>query len=238
VGAVNEGDAGPVDTYLDGMFDRLAGTGAAGRRMLTEAEDHLRAATADACERGLDPAAAEREAVTRFGPPEVTQPAGGSTAGPIAITATVVGIGLAGYGVAGFLGSFMRALSGRYVPDCGSCSAQAGGHAGIGGLLGSTSVAVAATTLGLAALCAVAIAWSRSRRTGVASALWRNVAKPAVVVFSALAVILFGVAVSDGSAGLWSLAVHHVSTGAILLAFALLARHATPRLPSPAPLTA
>ena len=30
-----------VDRYLDALFDRLAGTGAAGRRALAEAEDHL-----------------------------------------------------------------------------------------------------------------------------------------------------------------------------------------------------
>jgi hypothetical protein len=33
-----------TDRYLDEMFDRLAGTGGAGRRALVEAEDHLRAA--------------------------------------------------------------------------------------------------------------------------------------------------------------------------------------------------
>jgi hypothetical protein len=58
---------GPVDQYLDEMFDRLAGTGAAGRRMLAEAESHLLAAVDDGRDRGLDADAAEREAIDRFG---------------------------------------------------------------------------------------------------------------------------------------------------------------------------
>src|SRR5690349_22729895 len=60
--------SGPVDRYLDELFDRLAGTGSAGRRVLVEAEDHLRTATAEGVQRGLSSDDAEREAVTRFGP--------------------------------------------------------------------------------------------------------------------------------------------------------------------------
>ncbi|MEU8238922.1 permease prefix domain 1-containing protein [Actinoplanes missouriensis] len=58
---------GPVEQYLDEMFDRLAGTGSAGRRMLAEAESHLLAAVDDARARGLDAEAAERAAIDRFG---------------------------------------------------------------------------------------------------------------------------------------------------------------------------
>jgi hypothetical protein len=60
---------GEIDRYLDEMFDRLAGTGAEGRRALAETEDHLRTAAADDVAQGLPVAAAERDAVTRFGPP-------------------------------------------------------------------------------------------------------------------------------------------------------------------------
>jgi hypothetical protein len=63
------GGGGDVDRHLDEMFDRLAGTGAAGRRALAEAEDHLRAAVADEISRGLPAARAERNAVERFGSP-------------------------------------------------------------------------------------------------------------------------------------------------------------------------
>jgi hypothetical protein len=58
-----------VETYLDELFDRLAGTGAAGRRALAEADDHLHSAVAEGIQRGLGQAEAEREAVDRFGPP-------------------------------------------------------------------------------------------------------------------------------------------------------------------------
>ena len=56
-----------IDRYLDELFDRLAGQGATGRRMLEEAADHLRAAAADKIEAGVPAERAEREAVARFG---------------------------------------------------------------------------------------------------------------------------------------------------------------------------
>jgi hypothetical protein len=58
-----------IERYLDELFDRLAGQGAAGRRALAEAEDHLRAAVADAVASGLPADQGERDVVTRFGPP-------------------------------------------------------------------------------------------------------------------------------------------------------------------------
>jgi hypothetical protein len=58
-----------IEWYLDELFDQLAGTGAAGRRALMEAEYHLRAVAADAITRGLPEDQAEHEAVSRFGPP-------------------------------------------------------------------------------------------------------------------------------------------------------------------------
>ena len=56
-----------VERYLDEMFDRLAGTGAAGRRALAETEDHLRAAVGAGMADGLPERQAEHEAVARFG---------------------------------------------------------------------------------------------------------------------------------------------------------------------------
>jgi hypothetical protein len=58
-----------IEWYLDELFDQLAGTGAAGRRALVEAEYHLRATAADAMARGLPEDQAGHEAVSRFGPP-------------------------------------------------------------------------------------------------------------------------------------------------------------------------
>jgi hypothetical protein len=60
-------EPGPVDRYLDDLFDRLAGTGAAGRRTLAEAEDHLRAAADQGEALGLSRSDAERRAVAAFG---------------------------------------------------------------------------------------------------------------------------------------------------------------------------
>ena len=57
----------PVESYLDELFDRLAGTGDAGRRMLSDAESHLAESAAAARERGLTELDAERDAVARFG---------------------------------------------------------------------------------------------------------------------------------------------------------------------------
>lgn len=56
-----------VENYLDDLFDHLAGTGGAGRRALTETEDHLRSATAELVASGLPEDMAARRAVTRFG---------------------------------------------------------------------------------------------------------------------------------------------------------------------------
>jgi hypothetical protein len=56
-----------IDRYLDELFDRLAGQGATGRRMLEEATDHLRMAVADKIEAGVPAERAEREAVAQFG---------------------------------------------------------------------------------------------------------------------------------------------------------------------------
>src|ERR1022692_118220 len=56
-----------VERYLDEMFNRLAGTGAPGRRVLAETEDHLRAAVAAGLAKGLAERQAEHEAVVRFG---------------------------------------------------------------------------------------------------------------------------------------------------------------------------
>ena len=58
-----------IEWYLEELFDQLAGTGAAGRRALIEAEYHLSATAADAMARGLPEDQAGHEAVSRFGRP-------------------------------------------------------------------------------------------------------------------------------------------------------------------------
>ncbi|MCP2323360.1 hypothetical protein HDA40_001867 [Hamadaea flava] len=104
-------DDGPVERYLDAMFDRLTGTGPAGRRMLAEAESHLLAATAEGRSRGLDHESAERQAVERFGSADdlarrVPRAAGNpwTTLRRLTIgTWAVAGTAVAWYGLSGIL---------------------------------------------------------------------------------------------------------------------------------------
>jgi len=56
-----------IDSYLDDLFDRLGGTGRAGRRLLLESEDHLRTAASEAMARGSTREEAESLAVESFG---------------------------------------------------------------------------------------------------------------------------------------------------------------------------
>jgi hypothetical protein len=114
-----------VERYLDEMFDRLAGTGAAGRRALAETEDHLRAAVAAGLAGGLPEQRAEHEAVLRFGPAALVagQVRRVHRAGPVraAVSAAwlVAGVGLSWLGVmfvaafffpAGFFPAALRLL--------------------------------------------------------------------------------------------------------------------------------
>ncbi|WP_250036703.1 HAAS signaling domain-containing protein [Paractinoplanes maris] len=104
-------DGGPVDRYLDEMFDLLSGTGADGRRLLTEAEEHLAEAAAEGRSRGLDAEAAEREAVQRFGAAAAVARRVPATAGPVRVSlrrlATVAwaltGLALTWFGLSGAL---------------------------------------------------------------------------------------------------------------------------------------
>jgi hypothetical protein len=56
-----------IERYLDNLFDHLGGQGAAGRRMLDEAADHLRSSAAEMAAAGVPQAEAERRAVAAFG---------------------------------------------------------------------------------------------------------------------------------------------------------------------------
>jgi hypothetical protein len=103
--------AGPVDHYLDEMFDLLAGSGADGRRMLIEAEEHLAEATAEGRARGLDAEAAEQAAVDRFGTAAAVARRVPSGDGAVRLSLrrwavgawAFVGAGLAWYGGSGVL---------------------------------------------------------------------------------------------------------------------------------------
>jgi hypothetical protein len=92
-----------IERYLDELFDQLAGTGAAGRRALLEAEYHLRAVAADAITRGLSQDQAEHEAVGRFGPPALvarTLRSAGRLNRGVSTAWLLAGLAACGFGVA------------------------------------------------------------------------------------------------------------------------------------------
>jgi hypothetical protein len=58
-----------IEHYLDRLLARLRGSARDVRRILAEAEEHLRDATAEAMAAGMDEREAQREAIARFGDP-------------------------------------------------------------------------------------------------------------------------------------------------------------------------
>jgi hypothetical protein len=193
---------GPVDRFLDELFDKLAGTGADGRRSVAEAEDHLRSAVAESVAAGADPERAEREAVERFGRPgaiatqlRVAHRGVGALIRPI-ITGTVW-VGLVGlvsevlgraFG-AGFVAGDTNGVTYtaarcadffEYVPNAGSCEAAASQHHW-GEVV---QYRVALGVLGLLALAGWALL---RRRTPLGGVAWRAPAPVVALVVAALA---------------------------------------------------
>jgi hypothetical protein len=60
-----------LDAYLDELLMRLRGKPRTARRLLVEAEDHLRTATLAGVAAGLEPVPAAHAAIERFGPPHL-----------------------------------------------------------------------------------------------------------------------------------------------------------------------
>lgn len=106
---------GPVDHYLDQLFDSLSGTGATGRRALTEAEDHLRSTVEELVAAGVPDEEAQRTAVSRFGNPAQVamglrraHDGIGAVLRPIFSGAWLLGaIGMIAIGVSGLIAEFL-----------------------------------------------------------------------------------------------------------------------------------
>lgn len=217
-------EPGAVDRLLDELFDELAGSGAAVRRALTEAEDHLAAAVADAMARGLTRAEAEAEAVSRFGAARpfatrlrtVYQGPAATLRQTIAGAGLVVAVGLLAVGLSGLVAEALGRAFGpafvagdaadvtytaqrctdffEYFPDAGTCAQAAALHHW-GEVV---EYRVAAGVLGLLAL----LGWWSARRT-----LWRGPAwRPSAPVVGIVLVALFGVS-GLGLIGLSSLQI-------------------------------
>lgn len=93
----------PIESYLDDLLTRLTGSPRRVRRMLAEAEEHLRS-TADGLEaRGMARAEAEAEAVRRFGSPDVVSGRAGRFVGLVRSVVGLVGVGLVSIGASGLL---------------------------------------------------------------------------------------------------------------------------------------
>ena len=143
-----------IERYLDELFDRLAGQGAAGRRALTEVEDHLRTAATDAVASGLAVDQAEHAAVTRFGSPAMVarqmRSADGATRRNRASSAAwlLAGLALVGLGTA-YLVSARRILQPQDCPVLLTSSCYMRDH-----LANSTASAVIAAAAGTALLLA------------------------------------------------------------------------------------
>lgn len=210
MGALSES---PVERHLDELFDRLAGTGSAGRRALAEAEDHLQSAVADARARGLDEDAAEREAVARFGPPariaaQLRATHGGlaALARPAFVGTWIVGaIGLIAVGLSGLVAELFGDFGGatfvagdapgvtytpercadyfEYTPNAPDCGAAAAMHHWGEVVTGRVAVGV----LGILALLALLVA---RRVTPLREPAWT----PPRGVVATVLIALFGVA--------------------------------------------
>jgi hypothetical protein len=219
---------GPADRYLDALFDRLAGTGNAGRRSMVEAEDHLRAASAAALSSGLDREAAERQAVQRFGAAgsiaaqlQITHRGVAALIRPLLAGAYTIGVvGALALGVSGLLSEISGHVFGaafvsgdingitytparcadyfEYFPDAGSCNAAAALHHW-GEVV---EYRVALGVLGL-----LALGFGLVLRRGLAGrwALWRPSAVAVALVTTALA--------GAAAVGLGGLSVLQLVTG-------------------------
>jgi hypothetical protein len=119
-GAGLPADGGPVEGYLDLLLVTFSGPPRQVRRMLAEAEAHLREAVDEGLAAGLSAQQAEAAAVRRMGPVHAITGNGAFFLRPTAALARrlavggslVAGVGLVGVGVAGAIAWLLAALYG------------------------------------------------------------------------------------------------------------------------------
>jgi hypothetical protein len=210
---MEHGMSDPVQIYLDELFDRLAGTGAAGRRALAEAEDHLTSAVATHTATGHSVPEAQRLAVAQFGDPVsfasgIARAQGGLVAllRPLFTGAWLLGgVGLVAIGLSGLVAEVFGRLAGarfvagdlpgvtytpqrcaeylEYFPTAGSCAEAAELHHW-------GEVVQYRAAAGLLGVVALAV-YAALRRVGpLKGGAWRPAAGPLALV----TVTLFGLA--------------------------------------------
>ena len=120
-----ENSRSPIEDYLDQLLTASARMAPRQRRhLLAEAEDHLRTDAHRGIARGLDPVAAEREAVSRFGGAgELVRADRGRNLSPLAMfgmqllnTGTLLaGLGAIAVGVSGLIAAVIRVIGGNHA---------------------------------------------------------------------------------------------------------------------------
>jgi hypothetical protein len=250
----------PVDAYLDDLFDRLAGTGAPGRRALAEAEDHLRAATDDRVTLGLDRPAAEQAAVTAFGPAASLAAAIRAVHRPVAWLRPAIvaawlagGLGLLAVGASGLVAEILGRIFGAefvagdgpgvtYTADrCAEYLALSPGTRICGQAAALdhwgevVQSRVAAGVLGLLVLGAL---WWARRNTPLGSGAWApppgGVALPMGALSAVAGLGLTGIALIQIAFGDTSMVGANLSAGVVALAAAVVAAvRLSRRSPSP-----
>lgn len=239
---------GPLDAYLDRLFDQLAGTGGAGRRTLAEVEDHLRSAADDGEALGLNRYDAEARAVETFGPADAMAAQLRAVHRPTAWLRPAFadawlagGLGLLAVGASGLLAEvFGRIFGAAFVAGdtpgvtytaarCAqylSLSPGAGGCGQAAAIDHWGEVVLSRVAAGVLGLLALLVLWAARRNTALGGAAWwpprGTVALPMAALFAVAGAGLTGIALMQMAFGDTGMVGANLSAGVVALVAAML----------------
>ena len=114
----------PVEDYLDQLYASLHTTPRQGRRILAEAENHLREATAAGIRTGLTEPEAQQAAISSFGPVRVMVRAHTRQHPPLAMASALAmaawqlaSIAVLAVGASGAVALLLNQIISRFHPD-------------------------------------------------------------------------------------------------------------------------